>query len=109
MKRNKSRIQRGAKKILSVALAASMLNGTMTYTTYSADLFSDQSIVESDEFTDKVGEDNSSMNTEEIPEAVNAFNDGEGLNAMGESSAGTKNEITLEGNKVNVKNRMFDV
>ena len=67
MKRNKSRIQRGAKKILSVALAASMLNGTMTYTTYSADLFSDQSIVESDEFTDKVGEDNSSMNTEEIP------------------------------------------
>ena len=109
MKRNKSRIQRGAKKILSVALAASMLNGTMTYTTYSADLFSDQSIVESDEFTDKVGEDNSSMNTEEIPEAVNAFNDGEGLNAMGESSAGTKNEITLEGNTVNVKNRMFNV
>lgn len=114
MKRNKTRTQRGAKKFLSVVLAASMLipsmlNGTMIYTTYAAELFSDQSIVESDEFTDKVGEDKNSMNTEEIQEAVQAFNDEEGLNAMEESSAGKKNEIILVGTNVNVKSGMFDV
>lgn len=83
MKRNKTRTQRGAKKFLSVALIASMLipstlNG---YTAYAADLFSDQGMNELDEFTDKAGEeDGKSVDTVEMPEAIEIFSD-KGLNA----------------------------
>lgn len=116
MKKSRTKIQKGEKKFLSVILTVSMLipsilNGTMAYTTYATDLFSDQSMVgdETEEFIDKTGEeDKKIVDTVEIPDVLNVFSD-KGVSVSETSFVDNENIIKIQGQYVNLENEMFKV